>query len=160
MQWMLLSGLVFYQTTTSHPIGHSKDLSAKDPLHSWRPPWISISESPSKALVSLLRTSKDSQHLNALHLDLNGYDIALNNCTTGHITFTKDDFITNSYIEYSDIKAIEGVGGTTAATGCESVKWMFIDKDDELHRFILQNVNYVLMSPLQLLSPQQLSFDV
>jgi hypothetical protein len=46
------------------------------------------------ALFSSLQASKDASlgNLNALHLDLDGYNIALDNCTTGHITFDKADF--------------------------------------------------------------------
>jgi hypothetical protein len=130
---------------------------------SWRPPWQfpwRPQEADSTALFSSLHASKDTQHLNALHLDINGYNIAIDNCTTGHLTFTKDDFIANSYVEYNDIKAIEGVGSTTAAAGRGSVKWMMADENDELHQFILHNVNHVPTSPLQLLSPQQLSIDL
>jgi hypothetical protein len=96
------------------------------------------------------QASKDPNlgNLNALHLDLDGYNIALDNCTTGHITFNKDDFIANLYTEYSDVTAIKRVGGTTAAAGRGSVKWMLMDKKDELHMFVLHNVNYAPTSPL------------
>jgi hypothetical protein len=53
-----------------------------------------------------------------------------------------------------------GVGGTTAAVGRGSVKWMLTDEDDELHMFIMHNVNYVPTLPLRLISPQQLSCDL
>jgi hypothetical protein len=164
---MLLSGLVFHRTTSHSSYGQCKDLSSKAPFRSWRPPWLPMlglpPEPTCKALCSSLQASKEdasSGNLNALHLDLDGYDIALDNCTTGNITFTKDNFIATSYIEYGDSKAVKGVGGPTTAAGCGSVKWMLTEEDDELHMFILHNVNYVPTSPLPLLSPQQLSYDL
>jgi hypothetical protein len=89
----------------------------------------------------LLQVNDNKQHLNLLHLDLDGFNIALDNCTTGHITYSKDDFIAGSYIEYADGKLVEGVGGLTLATGHGSVKWMLTDNSDHLNLFILHNVN-------------------
>jgi hypothetical protein len=101
------------------------------------------------ALFSLLQVSDNRQHLNALHLDLDGFDIALDYCTTGHITFSKDDFIAGSYyIEYVHGKLVKGVRGLTSATGHSSVKWMLTDKGNQLHLFIHHNVNYVATSPM------------
>jgi hypothetical protein len=37
---------------------------------------------------------------------------------------------------------------------------MLTNEDDELHMFILHTINYVPTLPLQLLSPQQLLFDL
>jgi hypothetical protein len=90
-----------------------------------------------------------------MHLDIDGFDVALDNCTTGHITFKKEDFIPGSYVEYTDIKPVEGVGGTTSAAGCGLVRWTLTNQDDQVHLLILHNVVYVPTSPLRLLSPQQ-----
>jgi hypothetical protein len=83
------------------------------------------------------------QSINALHLDINGFNVALDNCTTGHITFNKTDFIPRSYVEYSDSKVVEGVGGSTSAASRGSVPWTLTDQDDQVHLMILHNVNFV-----------------
>eukprot|EP00978_Attheya_sp_CCMP212_P033292 scaffold133765_cov60-Attheya_sp.AAC.6 len=156
--WMLLAGFIIHPTL-GHSVYHSKSARSKI----WRPPWnnFGISKTPrEQALFSSLNASNSRQHLNALHLDLEGFDIALDNCTTGHITCSKDDFIEGSFRAYPQGKSIEGVGGLTSATGQGSVKWMITDDMDQLHLFILHNVSYVPTSPLRLLSPQQLSFDL
>jgi hypothetical protein len=57
---------------------------------------------------------------------MDGFDIALDNCITGHITFSKDDFIEGTYIKYVDGKLGEGVSGLTSATGHGPVKWMLL----------------------------------
>jgi hypothetical protein len=109
---------------------------------------------------SSMQTNVTEQSINALHLDIDGFDVALDNCTTGHITFDKEDFIPGSYVEYTDSKSVEGVGGTTSAAGRGSVRWTLTDQDNQVHLLILHNVNYVPTSPLRLLSPQQLSYDL
>jgi hypothetical protein len=99
----------------------------------------------------LLQSHVEAHLINALHLV---------NCTTGHITFDKNNFIAGTYVEYKDTKSVEGVGGTTSAAGRGLVRWTLTYQDNHVHLLILHNMNHVPTSPLRLLSPQQLSFDI
>jgi hypothetical protein len=52
-----------------------------------------------------MHTNLAEHGINALHLDLDGFDVAIDNCTTGHITCDQSDFIDGSYVPYATFKA-------------------------------------------------------
>jgi hypothetical protein len=88
-------------------------------------------------------------------LGSNVHSIAIDNCSTHHVTPEKSDFVVGSFVP--GLSAAVGLGGDTSIAGTGTVHWEIIDDDGVPHLFCLHDVSYVPTCPYRLISIDQLS---
>jgi GAG-pre-integrase domain len=82
------------------------------------------------------------------------FSIKIDNCCTKTISGYKEDFIPDTLTTVSD-KVVKGFGNTiTSITHTGTIKWTFLDDENQPHHILINGAYYVPNSNIRLLSPQ------
>ena len=143
-----VNGYPYYQPSYYKP----PTVSAYDNLcRKWRS-FTSPGSSPPPPWPSSFLSQASDTTANA-HDYLLGSDtkaIAIDNCSTHHVTPDQSDFVPGSF--QPGTSGAVGLGGNTVIAGTGTVHWEIVDDDGIPHLFCLTNVSYVPTCPYRLIS--------